>query len=212
MAPAATLYAALDAFALSPTLASCPAIVYYDTSGPQISPSTTVTYSELSRLSLHAANFLSDIGVKRGDTLLLYAPNTPMWLAFFFASARLGAAAVALNTRFRESEMRHFIKTSGARVVILEDGFNKTDYVKVIVDSLEGSGVDKIRVVDVGAAGGRSSVKGVDVVKYKAPSAGEMAGLDELRKEPRMSQGTADDLSATFTTWVHLPGSLQRPY
>lgn len=201
MTSARTLFEALDSFALSPTSANSTALVYYDTASK---PSTRVTYtfSDLARLSLHAAQFLAEkCGVKKGDTVLLYLPNTPQWLAMFYATARLGAAAVALNTRFRESEMRHFIRTSGSRLVILEQGFNATDYLSVIAGSLEGSGTDSIRVVDISSTtDGASAPRGVDVIKYGLPSSAKLARLDSLRSNPALSQGKPDDLSATFTT------------
>lgn len=194
-----TVYGTFDGFAVSRT-GSAPALVYYDTAHGGIGQRIEFSYLELSRLSLHAAKFLADQGVKRGDTVLLFLPNTPQWLACFLGLCRLGAAAVALNTRFKESELRHFIKTSGARLVILEDGFNGTDYVEIIRLALQDSGADSIKIVDIGGQPPKAAPKGVSIAKYAMPGKSQLPGLESLRSLPIMTQGTADSLSATFTT------------
>ena len=43
----------------------------------------------------------------------------PAWLALYLACARLGAIAVAVNTRFRSSEIADILGRSGARLLVL---------------------------------------------------------------------------------------------
>src|SRR6187402_3306420 len=52
------------------------------------------TYAELGSLVDHAARGLQDIGVKPGDRVGLCLPNTPYYVALYFATFRVGGIAV----------------------------------------------------------------------------------------------------------------------
>src|SRR6516162_6265613 len=72
--------------------------------------------------SRRIAQGLADFGIGKGDRVALWLPNTPAWLALYFACARLGAIAVAVNTRFRSAEIADIIGRSGARLLVLWPG------------------------------------------------------------------------------------------
>src|SRR5271168_225882 len=55
--------------------------------------------------SRRLAGALRELGIAKGDRVALWLPNCPAWITLFFACARLGAIAVAVNTRFRSSEI-----------------------------------------------------------------------------------------------------------
>ena len=65
----------------------------------------TTTYRELDALSRRAAAGLAVQGIGPGDRVAFWLPNTPAYLALYFGCARLGAIAVAVNTRFRAGEV-----------------------------------------------------------------------------------------------------------
>ncbi|KAI9022448.1 hypothetical protein DFJ74DRAFT_669491 [Hyaloraphidium curvatum] len=195
-----TVYVALDAIADSEH-GTRQAVLFQDTASPTAGPKQSLSFRDLARHSLLAARFLvTRCGVKKGDAVLLYLPTSPEWLAFFFATARIGAIAIALNTRFKESELAHFVRTSGAKVAVLEQGFVGTDYLGIVAKARAEAGVDKMVVVDVGGSPVASSSPSLTIVKYAAPSPEDLAAADSLRRDPLLSQGTADALSATFTT------------
>lgn len=195
-----TIYDALDAIARGPEGAS-PAVLFHDTASD--SSRRQISFRDLARLSLAAAAFLSEkCGVKRGDSIVIFLPSNVEWLAFYFASTRLGAVAINLNTRLRESEIRHVLKTSGARLVVVEQGFVGTDYVGIVAGAVEGAGFGQVTVVNVGKqdASLNGAAAGLRVLKYSLPSGAGLADFDRLQNDPRMRQGRPDDLSATFTT------------
>ena len=80
-------------------------------------------------------------GVAPGDRVALWLPNTPAWLALYLACARLGAIAVAVNTRFRASEIADIVGRSGARLLVLWPDFRGIDFLGILSE------------VDVGALG-----------------------------------------------------------
>jgi fatty-acyl-CoA synthase len=87
-----------------------------------------VTAAALAEESYRVAQGLHDLGVREGDRVALWLPNVPAWLACFFAVARLGAIAVAVNTRFRSTEIADIVGRSGAKVLVYWPGFRHIDF------------------------------------------------------------------------------------
>ncbi|MGH8764109.1 MAG: AMP-binding protein, partial [Burkholderiales bacterium] len=77
-----------------------------------------VSFHALADESCRIAQGLHALGVRAGDRVALWLPNLPAWLAVFFACARLGAIAVAVNTRFRGGELADILQRSRSRVLI----------------------------------------------------------------------------------------------
>lgn len=77
-----------------------------------------VSFAELDDLAARVAGGLAARGIHPGDRVAVCAPNGLEWLALFFGAARLGAAVVTLNPRYRERELDYMIAHSGARLVL----------------------------------------------------------------------------------------------
>ena len=91
-------------------------------------------YGELARESAGLAAGLARLGVGPGDRVAIWLPNIPAWFASFFACARLGAIAVAVNTRFRSGEVADIVQRSGAKILIYWPGFKGIDFDGIIGD------------------------------------------------------------------------------
>jgi len=85
--------------------------------------------------SRRVAQGLRDLGVREGDRVALWLPNVPAWLACFFAIGRLGAIAVAVNTRFRASEINDIVARSGAKVLVYWPAFRDIDFDGILRDA-----------------------------------------------------------------------------
>lgn len=75
------------------------AVVYVDRDYRQ-------TYREFVSVVDDLARGLMALGVKRGDKVALWATNVPYWVALQFATAKIGAVLLTVNTNYRESELR----------------------------------------------------------------------------------------------------------
>ena len=64
------------------------------------------------------AAVLKNLGVKRGDRIIIQAPNCPEVFYGFSAAWRLGAVVVPINYLIGEEETTHIYQDSGAEVVI----------------------------------------------------------------------------------------------
>ncbi len=96
---------------------------------------TPITAAALEDESRRVAQGLHDLGVREGDRVALWLPNVPAWLAAFFACARLGAIVVAVNTRFRSSEVADIVGRSGATVLVYWPGYRGIDFEGILNDA-----------------------------------------------------------------------------
>jgi long-chain acyl-CoA synthetase len=79
------------------------------------------TYAELGELTRKAARGLQDLGVKPGTRVGLCLPNTPYYVASYFAILRIGGVVVNLNPLYTERELEHLVVDSEVSVIIATD-------------------------------------------------------------------------------------------
>ena len=79
----------------------------------------------------HLARGLYSIGVRRGDHVGVWATNVPDWLTLLFASARIGAILVTVNTNYKTHEAEYLIKDADIHTLCLIDGYRDCDYVEM---------------------------------------------------------------------------------
>ena len=82
-----------------------------------------ITNVEMLRASKKLATALKELGVKRGDRVILQMPNCPEALQSFSAVWRMGAVIVPINYLIGEEETAYIYQDSGAKVVISDQAF-----------------------------------------------------------------------------------------
>jgi fatty-acyl-CoA synthase len=87
-----------------------------------------ISYGELQEKTLCLAAGLGDRDISPGDRVALWLPNVPAYVIFCFALARLGAVAVAVNTRFRSLEVEDIVGRSGAKMLVFWPEFKGIDF------------------------------------------------------------------------------------
>src|SRR6188472_4824532 len=108
----------------------------------------TISFAELHEQAARAAHGLADLGVGPGDRVALWLPNVPAYPILYFACARLGAIAVAVNTRFRAVEVADIVGRSGAKVLACAPGFRRIDFLSILAD-VEPAALDKLAAIVV---------------------------------------------------------------
>lgn len=118
-----------------------------------------VSYAELITESARLAGALRELGVGPGDRVGVWLPNVTAWLGAFFACARLGAIAVAVNTRFRSAELADIVGRSGLKVLFVWPAFDKADFVGVLAGCPASSlaALSAVIAYDEGEPGARMS-------------------------------------------------------
>jgi len=90
------------------------------------------TYGDFNkRVDALAKGFLF-IGVKPGDKVGIWAKNVPDWTTIMFATAKIGAVLVTINTSYKLSEIEYLLKNADINTLCLVDGFRDSDYINMI--------------------------------------------------------------------------------
>ncbi|MFZ5651916.1 MAG: class I adenylate-forming enzyme family protein [Bacillota bacterium] len=76
------------------------------------------SYLEFNGLINKFGNALKEMGVKKGERVAIYLPNSVEFLISHFAAARIGAIAVPFNIMFKGPEIKYILNDSKARVLI----------------------------------------------------------------------------------------------
>jgi fatty-acyl-CoA synthase len=108
----------------------------------------TLSFAELLDCSARAAQGLADLGVGPGDRVALWLPNVPAYPILYFACARLGAIAVAVNTRYRAVEVADIVSRAGAKVLACAPGFRRIDFLSILAD-IEPAALDRLAAIVV---------------------------------------------------------------
>ncbi len=144
-----------------------------------------ISFAELAERSRLVAAGLADLGVGAGDRVAVWLPNVPAWLELLFACGRLSAIAVAVNTRFRASEVEDIVGRSGAKLLVLWPGFKDIDFLGLLgeVDGAALSALETVVLYDEGEPIGGDPLGDRRMVSYgdlegAAPMEGDGAEPD----------------------------------
>ena len=104
-----------------------------------------ITYKEMNELSDRLAAGLAGLGIKKGDRVGLFMPNTPQFVMAFFAILKIGGVVVATNPLYSPREIEHQVNDSGIEVmVVMSNYYNlikqvqpKTKIRKIVVTNLK---------------------------------------------------------------------------
>ena len=77
-----------------------------------------ITYKEMSAITDRFAAGLASIGVKKGDRVGIFIPNSPQFVMAYFAILKLGGIVVATNPMYSAREIKHQANDSGVEVMI----------------------------------------------------------------------------------------------
>ncbi len=87
-----------------------------------------ISYAKLVRSSRRLAVALLDLGLKPRDRVVVQLPNTPEFVIAYLALNWMGAIPVMALRAHRHTEVRHFIRASGANAYLVPDVVGTFDY------------------------------------------------------------------------------------
>ena len=87
------------------------------------------TWSKFNERVDNLAKGLISIGVKKGSNVGIWATNVPDWLTFLYATAKIGAVLVTVNTNYKQNELEYLCKDSDMEVLCITDGTWDCNYV-----------------------------------------------------------------------------------
>jgi len=85
-----------------------------------------VTFKEMNDITDHLAAALVDLGVKKGDRVGIFMPNTPQFVMAFYGILKAGGVVVATNPLYTVPEIEHQASDAGIEVMFVMTNFYKT--------------------------------------------------------------------------------------
>ena len=92
----------------------------------------TRTYSEFRDDVDDFARALISMGVKRGDKVAIWATNLPEWYITFWATTKIGAILVTVNTAYKIYEAEYLLRQSDTHTLVMCDGYKDSNYIEII--------------------------------------------------------------------------------
>ncbi len=106
----------------------------------------TRTYSEFRDDVDEFAKSLIALGVKAGHHVAVWATNVPQWYIAFWATTKIGAVLVTMNTAYKIHEAEYLLKQSDTHTLIMVEGYRDSDYSQIVSElcpELETKAADK---------------------------------------------------------------------
>lgn len=104
-----------------------------------------VSYFQLDTLVNRFANGLLGLGVRRGDLVATFLPNSLEFIVSYYAVLRIGASFVPMNPMLKSGEIEHILRDTKARAVVVDAP--RTDLVAAVRPRLSNLG----HVIQTGA-------------------------------------------------------------
>jgi long-chain acyl-CoA synthetase len=82
-----------------------------------------ISYSEMHEITDRLAAGLADLGVKKGDRVGIFMPNTPQFVMAYFAVIKLGGVVIATNPLYSAREIEHQANDAGIEVMLVMSNF-----------------------------------------------------------------------------------------
>lgn len=93
---------------------------------------TRWSWQEFDELTTTLARGLVAMGMGKGDHIAIWATNVPQWMLLLFASAKIGAVLVTVNTNYKQFELEYLLRQSDTKMLVMTSGVGSNHYLKHI--------------------------------------------------------------------------------
>ncbi|MBA4535978.1 AMP-binding protein [Bacillus aquiflavi] len=80
------------------------------------------------------AKGLMKLGLEKGEHLAVWSSNTPEWLTLQFATGKMGAVLVTVNTNYQTAELEYLLKQSDSTTLILMEQYRNSSYIDMLYE------------------------------------------------------------------------------
>jgi len=103
------------------------AIVYVDRDYRQ-------TYREFAGTVDRVAKGLMALGVEKDEKVAVWATNIPYWVTLQFATAKIGAVLLTVNTNYKSAELDYLLRQSECENLFVINGYQDCDYIQTVYE------------------------------------------------------------------------------
>jgi len=161
----------------------------------------TITYGELAGMVDRLAAALAERGIRKGDVVGIFSPNTPYYAVVFHGVLRAGAAATTINALYTAQEVAEQLRDSGARIL-----FTVSPLLERAEAAAAEAGISEVVVMD--PVEGRTSLR--DLLTTTAPTPQvEIDPAEDLAVLP-YSSGTTGRAKGVMLTHRNLVANIMQ--
>lgn len=92
----------------------------------------TRTYEEFRRDVDAVAAALISLGVKKGHHVAIWATNVPQWYLTFWATTKIGAVLVTVNTAYKIHEVEYLLRQSDTHTLVMIESCKDSNYKEIM--------------------------------------------------------------------------------
>jgi acyl-CoA synthetase (AMP-forming)/AMP-acid ligase II len=97
-----------------------------------VTDGASLSFRQLAETAATAAAAFAAAGIRKGDRIAIWAPNSAEWIVAAVGIALCGAVLVPLNTRLKGKEAAFILRRSGARMLLTVGEFLGTRYPELL--------------------------------------------------------------------------------
>jgi fatty-acyl-CoA synthase len=90
------------------------------------------TYKEFDEETDRLAKAFIGMGIQKGEHVAIWSDNKREWLLSQYATGKMGAVLVTVNTNYQASELEYLLNQSDATTLILGEEFKGTSYIDIL--------------------------------------------------------------------------------
>ena len=169
----------------------------------------TLSYADMHRRTRGVAAGLAEAGVRQGDTVIVWLPNSEVCLATWFGINWLGAIYVPINLAYRGHLLDHVLENAGARLIVVHAD---------LLPRLATAKLAQLETAIVVGAATDTAIPGLRLLPEASLDAAPLDGLAPAAIEPWDIQsiiytsGTTGPSKGVLSSYAHLhamcgPGS-----
>ncbi len=92
----------------------------------------TRTYSQFRDDVDEFARALVSLGVRAGSKVTIWATNVPQWFLTFWATTKIGAVLVTMNTAYKIHEAEYLLRQSDTHTLVMIEGYRDSNYRQIV--------------------------------------------------------------------------------
>lgn len=90
------------------------------------------TWKEFDEETTRVAKGFLKMGIQKGDHVAIWANNCPEWLITLFATAKIGAVLVTVNTSYKVFELEYLLRQSDSKCLVMIESLKDSNYFNII--------------------------------------------------------------------------------
>ncbi len=93
-----------------------------------------LTYRQFNDYCRLVARGLMRLGIEKGEHVAIWATNVPEWIACQFATGKMGAVLVTVNTNYQAAELEYLLKQSDSTTLFLIEQYRDSSYIDILYE------------------------------------------------------------------------------